>query len=151
MCNISCKLDFFLCLLLILLVSILLSHSNRFVCCFRLLKFTLRKSRLNTVYTSDSIQQERLSISLEVGRIYFNLQTYICKDICCKRSKSKIPSDYILTSSRLYAKEFSFDKSPSVKYAIYQKLYNSNINTFSFLMYVIFHITPGLLLPQVGI
>ena len=138
MCNISCKLDFFLCLLLILLVSILLSHSNRFVCCFRLLKFTLRKSRLNTVYTSDSIQQERLSISLEVGRIYFNLQTYI-------------PSDYILTSSRLYAKEFSFDKSPSVKYAIYQKLYNSNINTFSFLMYVIFHITPGLLLPQVGI
>ena len=38
---------------------------------FRLLKFTLRKNRLNTVYASDSIQQERLPVSLEVGRIYF--------------------------------------------------------------------------------
>ena len=90
MCNISCKLDIFFVSLLILLVSILLSDSNRFVCCFRLLKFTLRKNRLNTVYTSDNIQQERLSISLEVGRIYFNLYTYLCKDICCKRSKQTV-------------------------------------------------------------
>ena len=36
-----------------------------------LLKFTMRKNRLNTVYASDSIQQERLPVSLEVGRIYF--------------------------------------------------------------------------------
>ena len=73
MCNISCKLDIFFVSLLILLVSILLSDSNRFVCCFRLLKFTLGKNRSNTVYTGDSIQQERLSVTLEVGRIYFNL------------------------------------------------------------------------------
>ena len=60
-----------LCSLLILLVSILRSHSNRFVCYFRLLKFTMGKIRLHIVYICDSIQQERLPISLEVGRIYF--------------------------------------------------------------------------------
>ena len=36
-----------------------------------LLKFTMRKNRLNTVYASDSIHQERLPASLEVDRIYF--------------------------------------------------------------------------------
>ena len=41
------------------------------VCYFRLLKFTLRKNKLNIVYASDSIQQERLPVSLEVGRIPF--------------------------------------------------------------------------------
>ena len=61
----------FLCLLLILLVSILFSASNQFVYYFRLLKFTLPKSRLNTVYAGDSIQQERLVVSLEIGRRYF--------------------------------------------------------------------------------
>ena len=57
--------------LLILLVSIFFNVNNRFFCYFRLLKFTMRKNRLNTVYTSDGIQQERLPVSLEVGRIYF--------------------------------------------------------------------------------
>ena len=38
----------------------------------------------------------------------------------------------MLTSSRLYAKEFGFDKSSSMKQAIYKKLHNSNGNTFSF-------------------
>ena len=57
--------------LLILLVLILFLVSNRFFCYFRLMKFTMRKNRLNTVYASDSIQQERLPVSLEVGRIYF--------------------------------------------------------------------------------
>ena len=60
-----------LCILLILQVSILFCFNNRFVCYFRLLNFTLRKNRLNTVYTSDSILQERLPVGLEVGRIYF--------------------------------------------------------------------------------
>ena len=60
-----------LCFLLILLVSILFSVSNCFVCYFRLLKFTLGGKRLNIAYVSGSIQQERLSIGLEVGRIYF--------------------------------------------------------------------------------
>ena len=30
----------------------------------------MRKNRLNVVNASDSIQQERLPVSLEVGRIY---------------------------------------------------------------------------------
>ena len=50
---------------------ILFSVSNHFFCYFRLLKFTTRKNILNTVYTSDSIQQKRLPVSLEVGRIFF--------------------------------------------------------------------------------
>ena len=62
---------FFVFFLIILLVSILFSASNRFDCYFRLLKFTLKKNRLNTVYASDGIQQERLPVSLKVGRIYF--------------------------------------------------------------------------------
>ena len=62
---------FFFFFLIILLVSILFSASNRFDCYFRLLNFTLRKNRLNTVYASDGIQQERLPVSLKVVRIYF--------------------------------------------------------------------------------
>ena len=54
------------CFLLILLVSILFSVSNSFVCYFRFLKFTLGKNRLNTVYVSHNIQQEQLPVSLEV-------------------------------------------------------------------------------------
>ena len=72
MCNISCELNpFLLCFLLILLVSLLFSTSNRFASYFTLLKFTLRKNRLNSVYTSASIQQERLPVSMEIVRIYF--------------------------------------------------------------------------------
>ena len=56
--------------LLILLVSILFGVVIVF-CYFRLLKFTMRKNRLNAVYISDIIQKERLPVSLEVGRIYF--------------------------------------------------------------------------------
>ena len=43
---------------------------------------------------------------------------------------------------RLYAKEFSFGKNSSMKQTIY---------LVSFLMYVIFHINPGLLFPKVGV
>ena len=42
-------------LFLLILISTLLSISNRFVCYFRLMKFTLGKNRLNIVYVSDSI------------------------------------------------------------------------------------------------
>ena len=38
--------------------------------------------------------------------------------------------------SRLYAKEFTFDKSSSVKQTIYQKLHNSNGNTSGFIPHV---------------
>ena len=57
--------------LLVLLVSILHSLSNGFVCYFRSLKFTLGKNKLHIIYVSDSIQQERLSNEFEVGKIYF--------------------------------------------------------------------------------
>ena len=40
---------------------------------------------------------------------------------------------YAFTSSRLYVKEFSFDKSLSMKQIIYQKLHSMNGNTFSFI------------------
>ena len=39
----------------------------------------------------------------------------------------------MLTSSRLFAKKFNFDKNSSIKQTIYQKLDNSNGNTFSFI------------------
>ena len=73
MCNISVEFRvtlFFFFFVLILLCSILFSVNNRFVCYFRLLKFTLQKSRLNMVYVSD-IQQDRLLVSLGFVRIYF--------------------------------------------------------------------------------
>ena len=56
--------------LLILLVLILFIVSNRFLL-LQMMKFTMRKNRLNTVYASYSIQQERLPVSLKVGGIYF--------------------------------------------------------------------------------
>ena len=74
-----------LCFLFILLFSILFSVSNRFVCNFRLLKFTLGKNGLNTVYVGDSIQQKRLPVSMEVGRTYFQRI-----DIHCERSKQTV-------------------------------------------------------------
>ena len=39
-------------------------------------------------------------------------------------------------SSRLFAKEFTFDKRSCIKWTIYQKLCNSNGNTFSFIPHV---------------
>ena len=88
MCNISCGLDsFYFVFLLFLLVSILFSVSNRFVWYFRLLKFTLRKNRLNTVYASDSIQQERLPVSLEVGRILLIIRPIYVKAFVAKVAK----------------------------------------------------------------
>ena len=42
----------------------------------------------------------------------------------------------MLTSSRLYAKEFNFDKSSSIKLTSYLKLHNSNGNTFKFIPHV---------------
>ena len=42
----------------------------------------------------------------------------------------------MLTSSRSYTKEFTFDKSSFIKYTIHQKLRNSNGNTFSFIPHV---------------
>ena len=59
-----CKIWEFYVFLLILLVSILFIVSNRFY-------VTMRKNKLNTVYASDSIQQDRLAVSLKVARIWF--------------------------------------------------------------------------------
>ena len=64
------RVRFILRFLLILLASILFSVSNRFFST-RLMKFAISKNRLHTVCASDSIQQERLPVNLEVGKIYF--------------------------------------------------------------------------------
>ena len=111
----------------------------------------MRKNRLNTVNASDSIQQERLPGSLEVGRIHFksldlsmqrrSLKKKQTNCKCKSRSVYKIPSFWnnlfrdkqnffynivkkkdkqIIclhqadSTSRLYAKEFTFDKASSI-------------------------------------
>ena len=45
---------------------------------------------MNTVYASDSIQQERLPVGLEVGRIYFESLDLLCKGGRCERSKQTL-------------------------------------------------------------
>ena len=85
-CNISCELDSFF-FLLILLVSILFSVSNRFICYFGLLKFTLRK---NIKYGLLCIQQEWLTLVWKLVEYNFNYLTYLCKDVRCKRSKQTV-------------------------------------------------------------
>ena len=56
--------------LLILLVLILFIVSNRFLL-LQIDEVYNEKNRLNTVYASDSIQQESLPVSLKIGTIYF--------------------------------------------------------------------------------
>ena len=65
--------------LLILLVLILFIVSNRFFCHFKLMKFTMRKNSLKTVYANDSIQQERFPVSLKVGRPIY-AKTFVVKE-----------------------------------------------------------------------
>ena len=65
------------------------SLSNRFVY-FRLLKFTLGKNRLHIVYASDSIQQERLPVTLKLVEYTFDHQIYPWKDVRCERSKQTV-------------------------------------------------------------
>ena len=67
------RVRFILEFLLILLVSVLFSVSNRFFVTsdYLLLQVYSEENRLNTVYPCDSIQQERLPVNLEAGRIYF--------------------------------------------------------------------------------
>ena len=71
MCNIQYELDSFYFVFVNFVSFDLFNVIIDFVCYFRLLKFTLRKNKLNIVYARDSIQQERLPVSLEVGRIPF--------------------------------------------------------------------------------
>ena len=65
------RVRFILRFLLVLLVSILFSVVIVF-CYFRLLKFTMKKNRLNTVYASDIIQQERLPVVWKLAEYAFN-------------------------------------------------------------------------------
>ena len=57
--------------LLILLVLILFIVGNRFFLLLEIDEVYNEKKTDLIVYASDSIQQERLPVSLEVGRIYF--------------------------------------------------------------------------------
>ena len=82
----------------------------------------------------------------------FNRQTYIYKDVRCERSKQTVNANLdsiaeitYFEINRVYTyakqiqqadnmqKKFTFDKSSSI---IYQKLRNSNGNTFSFIPHV---------------
>ena len=67
------RIRFILCFLLFLLASILFSVSNHFFffLLLQIVEVTMGKNRLNTVHATNSIQQERLPVSLEVGRMYF--------------------------------------------------------------------------------
>ena len=55
---------------LILLVLMLFIVSNRFLL-LQIKEVHNEEIQLNTVYASNSIQQERLPVILKVGRIYF--------------------------------------------------------------------------------
>ena len=52
----------------------------------------MKKNELNLLYASDSIQQEKLPITLEVKLIEytFNHYTYLWQDVRCKRSKQTV-------------------------------------------------------------
>ena len=56
--------------LLTLLVSIMFSASNRFFVTSDYWSLQWGQT-MNTVYASDGTQQDRLPVSLKVGRIYF--------------------------------------------------------------------------------
>ena len=76
--------------LLILLVSILFSVSNRFFCYFRLLNFTMTKT--------DWIQFAPVMVFSKIDCLLvwklleytFNHCTYLCKDVRCERSKQTV-------------------------------------------------------------
>ena len=70
MCNVSGELIHFTFFVNFISFDIVQCQYSVF-CDFRLLKFPMRKYRLNIVCASDSMQQERLPVKLEVGRIYF--------------------------------------------------------------------------------
>ena len=58
----------------------------------------------------------------------------------------------MLTSSRLFAKKFNFNKSSSIKQTIYQKLDNSNGNTFSFISHECsFSYHPRIVASKIGV
>ena len=153
-----------LCFLLILLVSILFSVSNRFVCYFRLLKFALRKNRMNIVYPSDSIQQKRLPV-WKLVEYTFNHYTYLCKSVCCESSKqtgNASQDRYKILScwNNLFrAKQITCLRQADHKRrnSLLNRLFTKNCSArmetlfVSFLIYGIFHISPGLLLPKVGV
>ena len=72
MSNVSCEWDSFYCFLLILLVSILFSVSNLFFLTSDYWSLQWGKTDWIQFAASDSTQQERLLVSLVVGRIYFS-------------------------------------------------------------------------------
>ena len=50
----------------------------------------MRKNRLDTVYTSDSIQQERLPLVWKLVEYTLNHYTCLFKDVRCERSKQTV-------------------------------------------------------------
>ena len=123
-----------LCFLLILLVAILFSISNRFYVtsdCWNLLWGKTDWIKFTPVMV---LSKRDCLLVWKLVECTFKHWTYLCKDVCCERSKQtvnasqdryKIPSCWnnlfrdkqIIclrqadSASRLYSKEFTFDKS----------------------------------------
>ena len=76
--------------LLILLVLMLFIVSICFVCYFRLLKFTLRKNRFNTVYASETLSKWDYLLVWKLVEYSFNHYTYLCKGVRCERNKQTV-------------------------------------------------------------
>ena len=135
----------------ILLVLMLFIVSICFVCYFRLLKFTLRKNRFNTVYASETLSKWDYLLVWKLVEYSFNHYTYLCKGLRCERNKHTVntvkiglrfhrdETTYFKISrlyayvKQIYAKEFTFDNRSCIKKTIFQKMCNSNSNTLSFI------------------
>ena len=92
MCNISCELDsFFFCFLLILLVSILFSVSNHFVCYFRLIVeiYIEEKQTEYRFMPVIAFSKREYLLVWKLVQYTFN-DTYLSKGICCERSKQTV-------------------------------------------------------------
>ena len=72
-----------------------------------------------TVYASDSkrgLAERDCLLVWKLVEYTFNHLTYLSKDVRCERSKqSRLCLRQADSASRLYAKEFTFDKSSSIK------------------------------------
>ena len=127
-----------LCFLLILLVSILFSISNRFYVTSDCWNLPWGKTDWIKFTPVIVLSKRDCSLVWKLVECTFKHWTYLCKGVCCERSKQtvnasqdryKIPSCWnnlfrdkqIIclrqadSASRLYAKEFTFDKSSSIK------------------------------------
>ena len=86
---------------------------------------------IRPIYAKAFVAKEanKLSMQFKISIRFHRAEvTYFKINIICLRQAD--------LASRLYGKEFTFDKSSSIKQTIYQKLLNSNGNTFCFILHI---------------